>query len=518
VIVEIILFRKELRLPAHGASSGWRVSTPARLFPAVRGVLSWFVPAELADEVLALARAEAAAEAVAASAPELPARRLRLLPARLGLYFVLALCLSSGLPYRRVLGGLCGLPAGEEAASTALTALRRRLGPRPFELLFARVASALAPPGQAPWSHAFGLLLTAWDGTTLKIAASKENAAWAGPGGTGQGGHYPRARLVALACCGTRGLLGAAAGPFSTGERALALTLTGSLHAGMLLLADRGFYSWGMWHAAAGTGAHLLWRVSAPLHLPVVRVLPDGSWLTRISDPRAKDNRYRKNVRRRRAGKPPDTSPLPAATVRVIEFIITVTSDDGGTRTERYRMITTLLDSAQAPAAELAAAYARRWAVETCFAELKTALRGPRRVLRSQSPDLALQEIWAYLAAYQAVRAVISLAAAGTGTSPARLSFTAALRAVRAAARLDPAAALAEATAAATASPVPERPGRVFVRGLREPGPAYPSAASAKNPLPHNATYTITIPAPSPATRTRTSQPKQPHNQKNPAP
>ena len=205
-------------MPAYGASSGWRVSTPARLFPAVRGVLSWFVPAELADEVLALARAEAAAQAAAASAPELPARRLRLLQARLGLYFVLALCLSSGLPCRRVPGGLCGLPAGEEAASAALTALRRRLGPRPFGLLFERVASALAPPGQAPWSHACGLLLTAWDGTCLKIAASAQNAAWAGPGGTGQGGHYPRARLVALACCGTRGLLGAAAARSAPGS------------------------------------------------------------------------------------------------------------------------------------------------------------------------------------------------------------------------------------------------------------------------------------------------------------
>ena len=512
-------------MPAHGASSGWRVSTPARLFLPACGVLAWFVPAGLADEVLALAREAAAAEAAAASAPELPLTRLRLLPARLGLYFVLGLCLSSGLPYRRVLGGLCGLPAGEEAASTALTALRRRLGARPFELLFARVASALAPPGQAPWSHAFGLLLTAWDGTTLKVPASAQNAAWAGPGGTGQGGHYPRARLVALACCGTRGLLGAAAGPFSTGERALAATLTGYLHAGMLLLADRGFYSWGLWHAAAGAGADLLWRVSSGLHLPVVRVLPDGSWLTRIDDPCQKQLRLTRERKRKarpaRRDRLPEPGQLPGAvTVRVIEFTVTVTRDDGGTRTERYRMITTLLDCAQAPAAELAAAYARRWGIETCFAELKTALRGPGRILRSRTPDLALQEIWAYLVAYQAVRAVIALAAAGTGTSPARLSFTAALRAVRGTARLTPAAALAETTAAATASPVPERPGRVRVRGLREPAAAYPPAAKAKakDPLAHHATYTITTSPPAPPARTPSNQPEQPRNQENPAP
>ena len=61
-------------------------------------------------------------------------------------------------------------------------------------------------------------------------------------------------------------------------------------------------------------------------------------------------------------------------------------------------MITTLLDCRTAPAAELAAAYARRWAVETCFAELKTYLRRGR-ILPSCTPDLALQEIWAYLTA-----------------------------------------------------------------------------------------------------------------------
>ena len=118
---------------------------------------------------------------------------------------------------------------------TALTGLRRRLGPRPLELLFQAVAGALSP-GTAPWSHACGLLLVAWDGTTLKLPASEENKAWAR--GTGRGGHYPRARLVALAACGTRGLIAAAAGPHAAGEQTLAAGLTRHLRAGMLLLAE----------------------------------------------------------------------------------------------------------------------------------------------------------------------------------------------------------------------------------------------------------------------------------------
>lgn len=417
------------------------------------------------------------------------------------MYFTLALCLFSHLPYRDVLRGVPGAPG---AAVTALTGLRRRLGPRPLQLLFEKVAGTLSA-GREPWSHACGLLLAAWDGTTLKLPASEENKAWAR--GTGRGGHYPRARLVALAACGTRGLIAAAAGPWATGERALAATLTGHLNKGMLLLADRGFYSWGLWHAAAGTGAHLLWRVQGNLHLPVVRPLPDGSWLSRIDDPyqkKLRDTRTRKRKNRpANRARRPEPGRLPGtAAVRVIEFTVTAAGDDGTVRTGRYRMITTLLDHRAAPAAELAAAYARRWAVETCFAELKTRLRGPGRVLRSRTPDLALQEIWAYLAVYQAIRAVIARTAAGRRLDPARLSFT---------------AALASAETALLAAPVPERPGRVRPRAVREPGPAYPRT-SDNDPLPHHATYTLTINAAPAPPGNQPSQHKSAKSQPQPPP
>ena len=449
----------------HDARSCWLSSALPRFAPgAGLGVLAWLVPPGLAREVVEAARA----------GPAPPARRLRLLPPLLGVYFTLALCLFSSLPYRDVLRGLPGAP---DAAATALTGLRRRTGPGPLELLFRKVAGALSP-GTAPWSHACGLLLVAWDGTTLKLPASEENKAWAR--GTGRGGHYPRARLVALAACGTRCLIAAAAGPYADGEQTLAAGLAGHLRAGMLLLADRGFYSWSLWHAASAAGAHLLWRAKSSLHLPVIRVLPDGSWISRIDDPYQKRLRVNRKFKDRMRGRnrPAEAGPLPgAATVRVIEFTITAAGDDGTTRTERYRMVTTLLDPRAAPAAELAAAYARRWAVETCFAELKARLRGPGRVLRSRTPDLALQEIWAYLAVYQAVRALIARTAAGRRLDPARLSFT---------------DALASAETALLAAPVPDRPGRVRPRAVREPGPAYP-AAKGQDPLPRHATYTVTI-------------------------
>ncbi len=186
----------------------------------------------------------------------------------------------------------------------------------------------------------------------------------------------------------------------------MAQQLLGSLRPGMLLLADRNFYSWRLWHAAAATGACLLWRVTAAVRLRPLAELPDGSWLAHVDDPRAVTARHRRNGMRRRRGSglPPDAGPLPGMTVRVIEYHLTVTADDGTARTERYRHLTTLLDWASFPARDLAAAYARRRAIETGYRECKACLRGSGRPLRGGTPALARQELWALLAVYQAVR------------------------------------------------------------------------------------------------------------------
>ena len=268
------------------------------------GVLSRWVTPGLVDEVLAES-GEAAA-----------GRRFRALPGRLGVYLVLGLCLFSDRSCRDVLedltaglGQALGAAGWQVPASTALTGLRRRLGARPFELLFWRLAGPLGT-GTAPWSHVGGLLAVAWDGTTVKAPASQANiAAFGRPGGKNKDGHYPQMRLVTLIACGTRALLGAATGPLrGCGERALARELLGQLRTGMLLLADRGFYSYQLWNAAAGTGADLLWRVSSRVSPLPLRELPDGSWLAHVNDPAEVTRRARRNGARRRRG---STRPRP---------------------------------------------------------------------------------------------------------------------------------------------------------------------------------------------------------------
>ena len=177
----------------------------------------------------------------------------------------------------------------------------------------------------------------------------------------------------------------------------------------MLCLADRGFYSFKTWEKACGTGADLLWRVKASLRLDPVKDLPDGSFLAEVFDSVA-DKRREHPVR-----------------VRVISYTI----EDGRDPSGPYRLITTITDHRQAPATELAAAYAGRWEIETAFDELKTHQRGPRAVLRSKTPELVTQEIWGHLCCHYAIRTLMADAAQHAGHDPDRVSFVAALRIAR---------------------------------------------------------------------------------------
>jgi hypothetical protein len=371
----------------------------------------------------------------------------------------------------------------------------------------------------APWSHICGRLAVAWDGTTVAAWASAPNmAAFGRPGGgASKTGAYPLLRLVVLIGCGSRALAAAAAGPWrGATERALAAQLTGRLRAGMLLLADRGFYSYRLWQQAAGTGADLLWRLAGSVHLPVCQVLPDGSWLSKLPDPAQRRRRHNINYQRRRRGSPlpPQTGPLPGGiTVRVLDFDLAITGSTGKPRTERYRLATTLLDPATAPAATLATGYAQRWAIETGFREFKTYLRGPGRILRGRTPTLARQELWAYLAIYQAIRTLMNTAAASQHLDPDRISFTTTLHAIRRTlptARTHPTTAWHD-THTDILDPrerVPERPGRICVRAVSKPTAAYPSKHNTSQPHTQHATYTATITTPTQPPPTPPSQAK----------
>jgi IS4 transposase len=195
----------------------------------------------------------------------------------------------------------------------------------------------------------------------------------------------------------------------------------------MLVIADRNFYSFELWRTALTTGADLLWRVSASVSLPVIEPLPDGSYRSIVINPRITGARRRTLIDQVRRGQ--KISPDSAIPVRVVEYEI---PDRKGNGTgELICLITSILDPDDVTAIELATAYHERWESETSFREKKTYLRRSGRVLRSKSPAMVRQEIWALLLSHYAIRKLMCHAADEAGLDPDRLSFTRSLRVIR---------------------------------------------------------------------------------------
>jgi hypothetical protein len=85
--------------------------------------------------------------------------------------------------------------------------------------------------------------------------------------------------------CGTRAFLAAEVGAWSVGEKTLANRIYPRLRRDELCTADRNFYSFEAWGLAARSGAALWWRAPTGLHLPVLRVFSDGTYLWSVDQP-----------------------------------------------------------------------------------------------------------------------------------------------------------------------------------------------------------------------------------------
>ncbi|MGH9186738.1 MAG: IS4 family transposase [Acidimicrobiales bacterium] len=388
--------------------AGWvKPETDQRLSDHISiGVLTRLFPPELVDRVVA----EAGRTEV----------RHRLLPARVVVYYVLALALFSSSAYEEVMrllvDGLAWDSGWQRSWSVptkaALFKARARVGAEPLEALFRAVARPLATPATTgAWYRDWRLMSV--DGTCVDVADTAANDGEFGRPGSGRGegrSAFPQVRVVGLAECGTHALVDAAMGPCTTGETRLAAELMGRLQPGVLCLADRSFYGFALWNQARSAGAELLWRTKANHILPVDERYPDGSYRSRL---------YASRDRRR-------SNPVP---VRVIEYTL---DDPGRPDVEpRYRLLSTIADPDAAPAGELAALYPQRWEFESTLDELKTHQRGPRMVLRSKQPDGVRQELWGHLCIHYAIRWLLHTVALEADTDPDRLSFTRGLRVAR---------------------------------------------------------------------------------------
>ena len=227
----------------------------------------------------------------------------------------------------------------------------------------------------------------------------------ASPDGTGAG--YPQVRLVALLSLRHHLLAAAAVGASRTGELALARKVWDALPDHAVVILDRGFCSYALFHA-----------LSDPIR--------DRHWLVRARD-----------------GRPPCSARSSSASRRAMSWwsCNRPASPAPSTPTSRPRSGCAPSGSSAAasaptgssprccnpatpPAADLAALYHDRWELELAFDELKTHTLDRAEALRSKAPARVEQEVWGLLLAYNLVRLVMSRAAPRAGVPPVTLELS----------------------------------------------------------------------------------------------
>jgi len=325
-------------------------------------------------------------------------------------WVVLALGLLTDLSIRQVFKHARRLRVGEETPNrSSLCVARQRLGIAPLRHLFERIVRPLARP-ETPGSFYRGLRLMGIDGVVFDVPDSDANAAaFSRPSAGSRGdGAFPQVRKLSLVELGTHVEVAFVVRPITQGEQGMVGALLRHLDAEMLLLWDRGFFSYGLWQEVTARGVKILARVTGRLILEPIRNLADGSYLARIY--RTPDDR-----RKDRGG----------IVVRVIRYMLDDPQRVG--HGDVHTLITNLFDEDLYPSKELIILYHERWEQELVFDEQKTH-QDPRRPtkpahLRSETPAGVIQEIYAVSLGHFVIRSLMFEAAGSAGLDPDRLSF-----------------------------------------------------------------------------------------------
>ena len=199
-------------------------------------------------------------------------------------WVVLAMGLLTDLPIRQVFKHARRLRVGEPTPKrSSLCVARRRLGIAPVRHLFQHVVRPLARP-ETPGAFYRGLRLMGIDGTVLDVPDSEVNALAfgrpsAGPRGEGA---FPQIRKLSLVELGTHVEVAFVVRSIAHGEPSMVGALLDHLDREMLLLWDRGFFSYDLWKAVTARGVKILARVTSQLILKPIRNLADGSYLAKI--------------------------------------------------------------------------------------------------------------------------------------------------------------------------------------------------------------------------------------------
>ena len=325
-------------------------------------------------------------------------------------WVVLAMGLLTELPIRQVFKHARRLRFGEETPHrSSLCVARQRLGIAPVRHLFEQIVRPLARP-ETPGAFYRGFRLVGLDGTVYDVPDSDANAAVfsrpsAGPRGDGA---FPQIRKLSLVELGTHVEFAFVVRSIAHGEQSMVGGLLRHLTPEMLLLEDRGFFSYDHWKELTSRDVKVLARVKSGLILKSIRNLADGSYLAKIY----KDDSHRRKDR-------------DGILVRVIRYTLNDPQRVG--HGEEHVLITNLLDENLYPAEELILLYHERWEHELVYDEQKTH-QDPRRAtkpahLRSETPAGVIQEVYALALGHFVTRALMFEAAETVGLDSDRLSF-----------------------------------------------------------------------------------------------
>jgi hypothetical protein len=343
-------------------------------------------------------------------------KRIRDLPALLTMLVCIGMNLFSEVSLRfvliRMVKGirlLADAQVDDLPEKSAISQARYRLGAKPLERLFKQVCRPIATP-QTPGAFAFGLRMVAIDGTTEDVADTPANAAYFGRHTADRGAAaFPQAQGVYLCECGTHVIFDAGFWSVHTSEHVGAKRLLRSVEPDMLVMLDRGLYSYDIVSGVQQKEAQVLCRLSSTLKPVVVKRLADGSYLARI---------FPGDRQRRRQGE--------QMIVRIIEYTIDDPNRPG--HGQVHRLLTTLLDPIRYPALDLVALYHERWEIEITIDEVDTHQRLLDRPFRSLKPVGVIQEWYGLLIAHFIIRFLMHRAACAYQLDPDRLSFIDSLR------------------------------------------------------------------------------------------
>lgn len=332
-------------------------------------------------------------------------------------WVVLAMGVLTEMPIRQVFKAARRLiPNDWNPVRSSLCKARQRLGPAPLRLLFERLARPLAKP-HTPGAFYKGWRLVCLDGAVYNVPDSKANAAAFGyPKGGRGAGAFPQIRKLSLVEAGPHAELAFAVKGLKekeSGEPSMAPGLFRHLRRDMLLVWDRGFFSYNLWQQILLRNCQLLARVKVSLVLRPVQELPDGSYLAKIYPCHSMRNRDEGGI-----------------LVRVIRYTLNDPQRTGCG--QEHVLLSTLLDAQAYPARELIILYHERWEIELTIDEQKTH-QNPWRVtksahLRSETPLGVIQEIYTLAIGHYVTRTLMAEAAETEELDPDRLSFVGCLQ------------------------------------------------------------------------------------------